>query len=183
VRGIDYDGRLHSGYARGRALPDETMETWMAAFARHAGPLRPATVLDLGSGTGRFSGALADSFGGPVFGIEPSEKLISVALSEAGHPNVHYIRGVAEAIPLRSGSMNLGLLYFVLHHIADRRAAAAELARVLFPNATLFIRTNFSDRMPDVYWYRFFGRGKETDASMYQRVEEVVGIFTHAGFG
>jgi ubiquinone/menaquinone biosynthesis C-methylase UbiE len=77
---IDYDGRQSTVYAKGRALSPEVIASWMAAFTRHAPTRRPLSVLDLGSGTGRFTPALADTFGGPVYGVEPSAGLRSAAL-------------------------------------------------------------------------------------------------------
>jgi ubiquinone/menaquinone biosynthesis C-methylase UbiE len=179
---IDYDRRLHSVYERGRALPKEAVDTWMAELARHVDQTHPLKVLDLGSGTGRFSRALAKTFGGPVYAVEPSEKMISVAATRAADPRVHYLRGIAEAIPLRDRSVDVAALYFVLHHIANKQRGAAELARVMRPNGTLFIRMNFSDRMPDAFWYQFFDRAKEVDASMSQPVEEVTELFKEASF-
>ncbi|TDD16934.1 class I SAM-dependent methyltransferase [Kribbella turkmenica] len=35
---------------------------------------RPQTILDLGSGTGRLATGLADAFGGPAYGVEPSDR-------------------------------------------------------------------------------------------------------------
>lgn len=179
---VDYDERLHSVFARGRALPQETMDTWMATFARYVRAARPLDVLDLGSGTGRFSPYLAETFGGPVYAVEPSEKMISAAITQAVDPNVHYIRGTAEAIPLRDSSIDVALLYFVLHHIADKDLGAAELSRVLRPDATLFIRTNFSDRIPDILWHQFCPSAREVEASMFQSVAEVTQLFEECGF-
>jgi ubiquinone/menaquinone biosynthesis C-methylase UbiE len=178
---INYDDRLHSVYAQGRALIPETVDTWMAALARHTPLTRPLKVLDLGSGAGRFSPALAGTFGGPVYGLDPSEKMIEVALTEAG-AGVHYVRAIGEAIPLADASVDVALLYFVLHHIADKRRAAAELARVIARQGRLFIRTNFCDRMPDAYWFQFFARAKDVDASMYQSLDEVIELFAGSGF-
>ena len=76
---VDYDKHQHSVYARGRALSPEAADTWTQSFARWAGPQRPLTVIDLGSGTGRFTPALAETFGGPVYGVEPSQRMRHVA--------------------------------------------------------------------------------------------------------
>jgi ubiquinone/menaquinone biosynthesis C-methylase UbiE len=95
LRRIDYDEQQHAVYARGRALSPEVIAAWMTAFARHAGPRRPLTVLDLGSGTGRFTPALAQTFGGPVYGVEPSARMRAVAEESARHNNVTYLAGSA----------------------------------------------------------------------------------------
>ena len=66
----DYDGEVPRFYARGRALAPDQLRWWIEAFAEHLPPDRPLDGLDLGSGTGRFTPALADAFG-PVLGVEP----------------------------------------------------------------------------------------------------------------
>jgi cyclopropane fatty-acyl-phospholipid synthase-like methyltransferase len=83
---VDYDRQQHDVSAEGRRLPAETVERWMATFARHLRPERPLEVLDRGPGTGRFTPALADAFGGPVHGVEPSARMWAIAEASAPHP-------------------------------------------------------------------------------------------------
>ncbi len=69
---VNYDDRQFAVYARGRAMSPAMRDRWMTVFASHVPPRRPLAVLDLGCGIGRFTPALADTFGGPVYGVEPS---------------------------------------------------------------------------------------------------------------
>ncbi|MEO3755537.1 class I SAM-dependent methyltransferase [Streptomyces sp. B6B3] len=177
---VDFDRRLHAVYARGRALPAETMAEWMRVFAGHA-PRRPAVVLDLGSGTGRFTPALAEAFGGPVHGVEPSARMRAVAEESAAHPAVAYRHGSAEDIPLPDGSCDLALMFFVLHHVRDRPAAAAEIARVLRPDGRLLIRSWFTDRMPDLLWHRYFPRAREIELGVFPALSDVLDVFGAVG--
>ena len=144
---VDFDDRLWQGYREGRALPAQAMDAWMDAVERHADTRRPLAVLDLGSGTGRFTPSLADRFGGPVYGVEPATKMREIALASSTHANVTYLEGRAEQIPLPDGSCDLAFLFFVLHHFSDRDAAASELARVLRP-ARYRLRSNPVRRSP-----------------------------------
>ena len=84
---MDYDIRMHAVYEAGRALPEHAIADWMRVFARFAPQSRPLAVLDLGSGTGRFSAALAGEFGGPVHAVEPSAKMRGAAMARpsGGH--------------------------------------------------------------------------------------------------
>ncbi len=75
---VDYDDRQHAVYAQGRAVSRAMIAAWMKVFAGHAPACRPLAVLDLGSGTGRFTPALARTFDGPVYGIEPSQRMRQV---------------------------------------------------------------------------------------------------------
>ena len=166
---VDYDDRQFAVYARGRALTPAVLAGWMDVFVGHAPPQRPLAVLDLGSGTGRFTPALAGTFGGPVYGVEPSRRMREIAIRSAAHPAVTYLAGSAEDVPLPAGSCDLVLVFLVFHHVADRAAGAAEISRVLRPGGRVLIRSTFAYRMPDLWWHRFFPRAIEIDKQMFPR--------------
>lgn len=178
---VDYDDRQHAVYAQGRAVSPAMMAAWMAIFARHAPGQRPLAVLDLGSGTGRFTPALARTFGGPVYGVEPSPRMRHMAQGSSGHPAVTYLAGSAERIPLAADSCDVVLMYLVLHHVPDREAAAAGIARVLRPGGRVLIRSTFADRMPDLWWHQFFPRAAEIEKEMFPTVSQVGEAFCAAG--
>jgi len=92
---IDYDARLHAVYAEGRQMSPDALRTWMEVFARHLPATRPLAWLDMGSGTGRMAPSLAGAFGGPVHGVEPSDKMRAQAVAQAAHPAVAYAAGWA----------------------------------------------------------------------------------------
>ena len=179
---VDYDARLHAVYAAGRHLSADALRTWTAAFARHLPETRPLVWLDLGSGTGRLTPSLADAFGGPVHGIEPSDMMRGRAVAQAGHPAVKYADASAEHIPLPDASCDAAVLFFVWHHVVGRDAAARELLRVVKPGGKLFVQANFSDRMPDVWWFRVVPEWKAVDASQFRPEEAVTDDFVHAGW-
>jgi ubiquinone/menaquinone biosynthesis C-methylase UbiE len=175
---VDYDERLHAVYAEGRKLGAEGLQTWMSEFAQHAPPQRPLAVLDLGCGVGRFTPALADTFGGPVYGVEPSEQMRRQA---AEHPAVTYLAGTAEAIPLEDNAVDVVLLFLTLHHWTDKLQGLKEVARVLRPGGVVLLRTQFGDRMPDLFWYRYFPNARQVDAAMYLGFDEVRALAEQAG--
>ncbi len=182
VKKVDYDERLYQVYSDARAVAPGAMATWMAAFSRWLLERRPLTIVDMGSGTGRFSPALAESFGGPVHGVEPSERMREVALREAAHPAVKYLPGRAETIPLPDASCDAALLYFVWHHVGDKPAAALELLRIVRPGGVLLVRTNLSDRMPRLWWYAQFPRAEAVDREIYEPLRVVRATFEAAGW-
>jgi len=179
---VDFDDRLWKGYRRGRALPQQAMDAWMDAVERHAGRRRPLTVLDLGSGTGRFTPSLAERFGGPVYGVEPATKMREIAVASSAHPHVTYLDGRAELLPLPDESCDLAFLFFVYHHVQDRGAAASELARVLRPGGVVCMRTQFGDRLRDVSWRRHFPRALEIERSTFPSYDESTAPFLRHGF-
>jgi SAM-dependent methyltransferase len=179
---VDYDARLHAVYPAGRQLSPDALQTRMEAFAGHLPKTRPLVWLDLGSGTGRMTPSLASAFGGPVHGVEPSDRMRAQALAHAGHPAVTYAAGSAEHIPLPDASCDAALLFFVWHHVVDREAAVQELRRVVKPGGKLFVQANFSDRMPDVWWFRVVPEWREVDRAQFRSEEEVERDFVGAGW-
>ena len=179
---VDYDARLHAVYAAGRQMSPDALQTWMDAFARHLPSARPQSWLDLGSGTGRMAPSLASAFGGPVQGVEPSNKMREQALAHAGHPAVTYAAGSAEQIPLPDTSCDAALLFFVWHHVVDRERAVQELRRVVKPGGKLFVQTNFSDRMPDTWWFRVVPEWRNVDRGQFRSEEAVKSDFAGAGW-
>ena len=178
---VDYDGHQSAVYAKGRALSPEAMAGWMAVFTRHAPPGRPLSVLDLGSGTGRFTPALADTFGGPVYGVEPSAGMRNAALELSAHPRVTYLQGAADAIPLPAASVDLVLLFLVWHHVPDKASAAAEIRRVLRPGGRVLLRGTFADRLPDSSWRIYFPRAPELDREIFPTAVQTQDQFAAAG--
>ncbi|HEX4225262.1 MAG TPA: class I SAM-dependent methyltransferase [Pseudonocardiaceae bacterium] len=180
---IDYDGRAHTVYASGRALTPASITDWMNAFARQLPDRRPLSVLDLGSGTGRFTPALADAFGGPVAGVEPSSGMREVAERDAAHPGVRYLAGSAERIPLPDGGCDVVVMFLSFHHFPDRTGAATEIARVLAPGGRVLVRSTFADRMTHFKtgWHRFFPRATEIERGMFPTVDEVLDVFARVG--
>lgn len=143
MRSIDYDTEQYQDYARGRALNQRQLQVWISAFAAVLPDRRPLAGLDVGSGTGRFTPALAEAFG-PVTGIEPSVRMREVAQARSQHPGVRYLAGSAEDLPVPPGSADYALMFLSWHHVQDKPRAIRELARVLRPGGRLLLRGNFS---------------------------------------
>lgn len=181
MRRVEYDDRMHQNYARARAMDSTTLDTWLAAFAARLPDRRPLHGLDLGSGTGRFTPALADAFG-PVTGVEPSDRMRAIAEHDAPHPRVRYLPGSAERIPLPADEVDYIVMFLAWHHVGDKAAAARDMARVAGPDGTLLLRTQFADRMPRLWWLEYFPRGHEADASMYDTVDATTEILERAGW-
>ncbi|MCA2229034.1 class I SAM-dependent methyltransferase [Nonomuraea aurantiaca] len=187
MRRIDYDTEQHQDYARGRALTERQQQVWISAFGAVLPERRPLVGLDVGSGTGRFTPALARAFG-PVTGVEPSVRMRETAQAQSLHPDVRYLAGSAEDMPVPSASADYALMFLSWHHVQDKPRAVRELARVLRPAGRLLLRANFSDHHPRPWWLEHFPRGFEADAALFQPLHEVIEMFTSdgwrvAGFG
>jgi ubiquinone/menaquinone biosynthesis C-methylase UbiE len=180
MKPVDYNIQQYQNYERGRSLRPDQTAFWVHALAERLPRRRPLDGLDLGSGTGRFAPALAAAFG-PVTGVEPADEMRRIARA-ADHPGVEYLSGSAKAIPLPGGSVDYTLMFLVWHHVRDQARAAAELARVTRPGGVVFLRSQFRDHMPRLWWLEHFPHGLETDAAIFQPLADVEAVFAGAGW-
>lgn len=181
LKRVDYDDNQHVNYARGRQMPAEALARWMGRFAEHLPGRRPLSIVDLGCGIGRLTPALAETFGGPVYGVEPSARMREIAEAAAAHPAATYLKGDAARIPLADASVDAVLMFLSFHHVPDRAAGAAEIARVLKPGGRVLIRSPFSDRMTGGWWQQFFPRAVAIEKEMFPALAEVTDVFAEVG--
>ncbi|MFC1935439.1 class I SAM-dependent methyltransferase, partial [Chloroflexota bacterium] len=95
-------------------------------------------VLDAGCGFGQWSAALA-STNGQVLGVDFSDSRVHVAESLWRHfPNLSFLAGNVEGLPLSSESMDAVFSYSVIY-FADPAKVVREMHRVLKPQGRMYI--------------------------------------------
>lgn len=93
--------------------------------------LNPATLVDLGCGTGYFSGQLMARFPAALcMGIDLAQGMVTYARDHRP-ADMHWICGDAEAMPVASATIDLLFSNFALQWCQDMDALMAELYRVL----------------------------------------------------
>ena len=112
----------------------------LALVELHAGE----TVLDLGSGGG-IDVLLSGKRVGPtgtVYGLDMTDEMLTLArenAANAGATNVHFLKGLIEAIPLPAESVDVVISNCVINLSADKPAVLGEIARVLKPGGRVGI--------------------------------------------
>jgi ubiquinone/menaquinone biosynthesis C-methylase UbiE len=176
---VDYDKtRIAATYDAARGYRPEVLRQWLDLVAAHA-PSAPASIVDLGCGTGRFTQPLAERFQAMVIGIDPSQRMLDVARAKLGNARVEFRQASSENLPLLDGCADMIFMSMVLHHLRDRPATARECRRILRENGRICVRNCTRDI---VYpQSRFFpGMRPMVDADLPSS-EDVVALFEAAG--
>ena len=105
-----------------------------------AAPKEGDRVLDLGCGTGN-AALLAAERGATVTGVDPAERLISVAAAEASDRGLDasFLVGDAADLPLADDSVDVVVSVFGVIFAPDAEQAAAEIDRVTAPGGRAVI--------------------------------------------
>jgi arsenite methyltransferase len=101
-------------------------------------------VLDLGSGGGIDVILSARRVGpkGVAYGLDMTDEMLALAQQnarEAGVANVHFLKGLIEAIPLPADSVDVVISNCVINLSTDKPAVLTEMARVLRPGGRIGI--------------------------------------------
>jgi ubiquinone/menaquinone biosynthesis C-methylase UbiE len=178
---VDYD-QLAAVYDHDRAVPRAALEPWRTALAAYLPPTSGLPILDLGAGTGLFSVAIAHWFDAAVIALEPSEGMRTQARTTRAHPQVAYVGGIGEQLPLGDGCCDSAWLSTVIHHLSDLAACAGELRRVVRPGGWVLIRNAFPDRPePGTRLFTFWPAARAILARA-PTVQATMGTFAAAGF-
>ena len=108
------------------------------------------TVLDLGSGGGIDVLLSARRVGpnGTVYGLDMTDEMLALARQNARTAratNVHFLKGLIEAIPLPAESVDVVISNCVVNLSTDKAAVYGEIARVLRPGGRVGITDIVAD--------------------------------------
>jgi SAM-dependent methyltransferase len=179
---INYDGAIASVYAAARSLSAETASIWTATVEPFIKRAHPATILDLGCGSGRFSSLFAEVFQARVIGLDPAVAMLRAAKQGAGGDNLIYAAARSEQLPLADCSCDLAWLSQMIHHVRDREACARELRRVLRRGGHVLVRGAFADRLDGFPTFLRFFPGTRPIMSQFPTTGQVQEAFRSAGF-
>ena len=116
------------------------------------------TIGDLGCGTGQLSSLVAPHVA-RVTAVDSARGMLAATRKRvASFGNVDVRQGTLESLPIESSSLDVAILFLVLHYVAEPSRALAEAARVLKPEGRLLVvdmlphdRSEYRDRMGHVW--------------------------------
>ena len=136
---LDFGEALYTAEQRD-ALPEHaTLASLGCGNPVAVAELNPGeVVLDLGSGGGIDVILSAKRVGpsGVAYGVDMTDEMLALArknAAEAGVANVHFLKGVIEAVPLPAESVDVVISNCVINLSTNKAAVLTEIARVLKP--------------------------------------------------
>ena len=135
-----YDSEQRSGLPEDAVSASLGCGNPLAVTALHEGE----TVLDLGSGGGIDVLLSARRVGpsGTVYGLDMTDEMLALAernAAKAQATNVHFLKGLIEAIPLPAESVDVVISNCVVNLSTDKGAVYGEIERVLRPGGRVGI--------------------------------------------
>lgn len=147
-------------------------------------PDSPLVGLDLGCGTGRYSRLLHAMLpdGSLLAASDVSAAMLAkVVARRDGRGPLVALRGTAEDLPVRTGSLDLVTAFNSVHHF-DLGRFLAEVARALRAGGRLFIYTRTPEQNARTIWGRYFPgfaeheRRLHSEAVLREAVERTHGL-------
>lgn len=140
-----------AGWREGRIWQERAQDDRLAQIARYGGALPGRRILDLGSGMGGTSVALALA-GADVLACEYNPAYCGITRLRAARYDLGLpvVNGAGERLPLADASFDLVICWDVVEHVQDPEQLLAELARVLRPGgrALLTVINRYAYRDP-----------------------------------
>lgn len=135
---------IHGTHPREQRRLSAMNETINESFLRQLELCEGECILDVGSGLGQFSRAMASHASGcRVLGIERSAEQIATARSEAGlDENVEFREGDAMNLPLADdewGTFDLAHTRFLLEHVHDPLAVVKGMVKAVRPGGRIVL--------------------------------------------
>lgn len=113
-----------------------------AVLQQAASRFKPASVLDIGCGSGRLLRKAHNYWPeAQLSGVDPAQAMLEVARQLT--PDARFFEGSGEALPLEDATIDLALSTISFHHWHDQAAGVREVARVLRPGGS-FLLADFS---------------------------------------
>jgi len=159
--------RGHPGVLKGLLSGSETDET--------------STILEVGCGTANYINALQSLTGSRCWGIDPSEKMLSVAKGRS--QEIHYKNGRGEQLDFSTDFFDFIFSVDVIHHIKGHQEYFEEAYRTLKPGNRICTVTDsewiLRNRQP---LSTHFPETVEVELARYPRIPYLAGLMREAGF-
>lgn len=166
---VDYQSNART-YRKGRDLTRSQLELWASVVSDRLPSTVLRLVVDGGAGTGAFLPLWRGLGAARVLAVEPSAAMRTAA-AERRIAGTSVLAGDLGSLPVATGTADVVWVSAVIHHVAHRPAAFAEIARVLRPGGRLLLR-GYMPNLSRVPWLEYFP-GAERAAARFPTLQSL----------
>jgi ubiquinone/menaquinone biosynthesis C-methylase UbiE len=141
-------------------------------FLQEIQPTGTFNALDIGCGTGNYTNLLQQRTQAKVYGIDPSEGMLSKARQKNGR--IVFLQGTAEDIPFEDDLFDFAFMTDVIHHVGDIDKMFAEIHRVLGSRGKVCIVTQSHKQIEARPIARYFPGTARVDKIRYPDIDEII---------
>jgi demethylmenaquinone methyltransferase / 2-methoxy-6-polyprenyl-1,4-benzoquinol methylase len=185
-----FDGIAHRYDFLNHFLSFGVDHSWRKNAIRKLQPFKPATILDVATGTGDLAIAALKIAPQKVIGVDISQSMIDVGIEKIENAKltnyVNFALADAENLPFPDESFDAATCAFGVRNFENPLIGLSEIHRVLKPAGKIVI-LEFSNpgKFPFKYFYKFYfntilplmGRWISKDKSAYSYLPESVSYF------
>ncbi len=174
MKSIDYD-QISQIYDDVRQADLELIEAFLQRVQLH----EASRVLDIGCGTGNYTGLLQKITRAQLFGADPSSGMLDKARQK--HPQVDFRQAQAHELPFADAFFDFIYMTDVIHHIPDIASLFAEIQRLLRPGGCACIATQSHGQIAARPIARFFPGTVAADQRRYPDIPSIIQEAENAG--
>jgi uncharacterized protein YbaR (Trm112 family)/ubiquinone/menaquinone biosynthesis C-methylase UbiE len=172
--GLEWNTHARTQYDEETRLHISEDRFWHETHWPH--DLRGETILEAGSGSGRFT-THAASTGATVISFDYSSAVEANFASNGHHPNVVIVQGDIFSIPVPKDSADRAFCFGVLQHTPDPHGAFLALISRVAPGGSIafdvYRKTRLTYLTTTKYWVRPLTRRMDSE-TLYRRVQRYV---------
>lgn len=178
-----YDkSKISQFYDKSREMPKETTLLWLNAIAKNIPKKKIKTILDLGCGTGRFTFPLHEFFNAVVYGIDPSNRMLSKSKTKNKTKKIHFKKGQGERIPQKNHSIDLVFMAMVFHHLKNKQKTITEIKRILKSEGYIAIHQATKTDIRKMKLFSFFPKAKKIELERVPTNKTITNLFQKNDF-
>ncbi len=136
-------------------------------------------VLDIGCGTGNYTGLLQKVTRAQLFGVDPSQGMLEQAIRK--NPQITFRQAEAGSLPFANDTFDFSFMTDVIHHIPDIGALFSEIRRVLKPGGQVCIATQSHQQIAARPIAQFFPGTVTADQRRYPDIPVIIQAGQQAG--
>jgi ubiquinone/menaquinone biosynthesis C-methylase UbiE len=150
-----------ASYGKYRTQTTETTAALLQSVLRYVPSSPRARVIDIGCGTGRYALLLASVSEAQIFATDLSRAMVEQGRDKDDSKDVCWFLSDACGIPFVGESVDVVLLFLVLHVVKDSKKALQEAYRILRSGGHCLILTHSYSQLDQQTIFRFFPEARK----------------------